>query len=122
MTMFKKKNTVKSAMKKDGGNVTKKTDTTNNEYFKSDARPDIPKGEIHIRLHEDGLSVVGNTTNQQLTEFLAGGLFRALDCMMNECGFTHTRKLLLAMKWTLDIEKFTNSLLEWDDEDDSDDD
>lgn len=120
MTMFKKKNTVKNAIKEDGVKVEKKK-AISHEYFGTIDKKNlvgVPKWEIRIRLHDDGMSIVGNTTEDQLMKFLTMGLFHCLDALMDQNHFSKMRKCLLAMKWSVDLEKLTHDLLASEEEDD----
>lgn len=124
MTMFKKKSTKKdsvtSEIKKHGRPVNAKTTKSGMDYF-VDNSSDAEKWEIIIRMYKDGISVHGNTTKSQMVEFLLGWLFKFLECMLEENGFSHHEKLLFLLKWNLDIDKITKSLSDNSDEDGEED-
>ena len=126
MTMFKKKktnDTVVNEIKKHGRPVTAKATKGGMEYFADNSESDAKRWEIIIRLHDDGLAVHGNTTKDQMLKFLTVGSFKAIDCMMEENEFSDIEKLMLLLKWNIDISKMTDNLrdnIEEDGEEDED--
>lgn len=125
MTMFKKKSTKKDSVvndiKKHGRPVTAKTTKSGMDYFTDNSESDAEKWEIIIRMHDDGIAIHGNTTKDQIVKFLLGWLFKFLECMLEENGFSQHEKLLFLLKWNLDIDKITRSLSDNSDEDGEED-
>lgn len=125
MTMFKKKSTKKSIndlIKEDGIKTEERKATAHKYLWSNDVESlKLKKWEIRIRLRDDGLAVDGNTTKEQMMDFFLYWLFHALDCLMNEANLKWFEKMMVLLKWNIEIDKLTKEYFKSDDDDDSDD-